>query len=356
MLRILHESTSQEHKQFEDGGAGELLDLIAETASRCAARASLSGDTFPIQAPPPKYGTHTSKAARNTSATLRRAWRPSPMLVRRRRYPSGAMVTAAAEIAAAIGLRRLADDTGGPKSGGDDTGVHPGDDHDVVLLRSVPKRQEAQSTVGFMLWGGAVVMLNFLHATTAFITDLFPRGARVLELGAGVGLVGLYVAARFREVAQVTLSDFHDDILRNLHNNIAINDISCGHGSSGAALQGHKSSQSKVHVCHLDWDALELDAETHDVILGTDLICCQANAVGVTRALQVLLSRPNGYALILNPSEHSRWAIGAFKEALNSPASGLRATITRIPKSSALLEGVHDKNDVEYELYYIVRR
>ena len=230
------------------------------------------------------------------------------------------------------------------------------EEEDVVLLRSVPKRQEAQSTVGFMLWGGAVVMLNFLHATTAFVRDLFPRGSRVLELGAGVGLVGLYVAARFREVAQVVMSDFHADILRNLHNNVAVNDGKCDCGSSVAELQGHTSSRPLVSVRHLDWDALEPDAATYDVIIGTDLICCEANAVGVTRALQVLLNRPNGYALILNPSEHSRWAIGAFKEALNAPTSGLRATITGIPKSSALLEGVHDKNDVEYELYYIVRK
>ena len=89
------------------------------------------------------------------------------------------------------------------------------------------------------------------------------------------------------------------------------------------------------------------------MVIGSDLICCKENALGVVRALRSLLRGPGSHALLVNPSAHSRWAIGAFQDALHGRDSGLLASISRIHRDSPLLEGVHDKAEVEYELYHI---
>ena len=252
--------------------------------------------------------------------------------------------------------------------------------HDL-LLRLVPQRQEAQSTVGFLLWGSATVLCNWLCRQ--------PRGCwhgkRVLEIGAGLGLVGLLAAQRCTP-KEIVMTDFQRDILENLKHNVALNfggSSGRGDGGGGGEEEGSgvaSAAGPSVLVRKFDWDEIDGHAwarDRFDVIIGSDLICEASNGRGVTRSLRRLL-KPGGHgvAYLVNPTAHSRWSMEYFKEQLNGAsgaASGCAPTVeesarataaenTFVPLTSSvravtghdgLLDGVFDRDDVHYEFYDI---
>jgi 2-polyprenyl-3-methyl-5-hydroxy-6-metoxy-1,4-benzoquinol methylase len=109
---------------------------------------------------------------------------------------------------------------------------------------------------------------------------VFRPGVRVLELGAGLGLVGLTAA---RLGCDVTLSDYDPLALAALRANVAENRL------------------EHVRVWELDWRALDTaPRETFDVVLGCDVVY-EANAhAPVLEALERFLA-PGGEAWIADP-------------------------------------------------------
>jgi predicted nicotinamide N-methyase len=98
----------------------------------------------------------------------------------------------------------------------------------------------------------------------------WPSGARVLELGCGVGLVG--VAARAKG-CRVTMTDYDaKSVIVARHN---------------ARLNGFDD----VEACELDWRTPP--KETYPVILGCDLLYEQRNLVPILDLLDVMLE-PGG--------------------------------------------------------------
>lgn len=103
----------------------------------------------------------------------------------------------------------------------------------AVLVRPVPTvvhRQKSQDDVGVALWPAAPVLVRWGLAHL----ELFAGNARVLEIGAGIGLTGT-VLGLFSAVAQAasgadgtpspwTLTDFNPVVLDNLRYNAALND------------------------------------------------------------------------------------------------------------------------------------
>jgi predicted nicotinamide N-methyase len=85
----------------------------------------------------------------------------------------------------------------GPSGGGDDRGVeeeeltHRGQFAEIHLF------QQKSRGIAYQLWPAATHLCNYIDGNTQAVFE--PHGgveqARVVELGAGIGLVGLYVAA-----------------------------------------------------------------------------------------------------------------------------------------------------------------
>lgn len=87
------------------------------------------------------------------------------------------------------------------------------------------RAQNAATAVGLQTWAAAAVLCDYL---ARFWTP--PRGnfqTRVLELGAGTGLVGLLAAKMALDDpqpnVQVVLTDYHERVLTNLRHNIDLN-------------------------------------------------------------------------------------------------------------------------------------
>lgn len=119
---------------------------------------------------------------------------------------------------------------------------------------------------------------------------------RVLELGAGTGLVGLAIAhlLRLRGVdSEVLLSDFHPTILKNLQGNVEAN--------------FSESSGGPVHVqsVPLDWSKFSTDDSqrtilgSFEIIVGADIIYEEQHAIWIKSCLETLLSPSAAFHLVI---------------------------------------------------------
>lgn len=193
--------------------------------------------------------------------------------------------------------------------------------------------RETNEDTGTRIWAS-----SWLHRSWALSRpDLFPPGCHVLELGAGVGLLGLSVALAYPGV-RVTLSDFqghctgkdNGSVLHNLRHNVTRNAplLGVGHGADGA--------DSRVRVVELDWrhpdrprlwfpqqDTLvpsSLDdgadgggrslpplcaLEPADVVLGTECLYTAEGTRHLFGTLAGALRRPSGACFLVNNSRRT---------------------------------------------------
>lgn len=89
-------------------------------------------------------------------------------------------------------------------------------------------REECNTSTGLAVWGGAETLCNYfveLRDSECDAQVVFPPKSRVLELGAGLGLCGIFVAQAF-DPEEVILSDGDVDVLERLQNNIEQNPTS----------------------------------------------------------------------------------------------------------------------------------
>ena len=101
----------------------------------------------------------------------------------------------------------------------------------TLVCRVAPRENQ----VGLKLWEACFVLADHLLSRDPGLC----RGAHVVELGAGVGLLGL-VAARCLGAARVTLTDADVEVLKFLRHNVQANESAGG-------------GDGKVEVASLDW-------------------------------------------------------------------------------------------------------
>jgi hypothetical protein len=163
---------------------------------------------------------------------------------------------------------------------------------------------EDHTAVGLNTWGSARILAERMVADPAYFGLMAPprRGLKVLELGAGTGLLSL-VARRMLE-AQVVVqkgdcqasppavvelnivaTDYHPSVLANLKFNISSN-----------APSAHVPDPYRVSLTSeaLDWrDPPELEeAAKYDVILGADIIYERSHAEWIRSCVETLLKKP----------------------------------------------------------------
>jgi predicted nicotinamide N-methyase len=130
--------------------------------------------------------------------------------------------------------------------------------------------------LGWRVWRGALSLCEELERRPALVA-----GRRVLELGAGCGLVGL-LAARLG-AASVVLTDSVPALLQCCVENAEANGLSEG-----------------VCVHCLDWtDITSSSVPTAEVALGSDVIYDSEHAAALPAVLQRHLA-PGGFALLVN--------------------------------------------------------
>jgi predicted nicotinamide N-methyase len=207
-----------------------------------------------------------------------------------------------------------------------------------LLLRQVPEEareagqgERANERVGYRLWGAALVAASRVAA----MGDAGAlRGKRVLEIGAGLGLLGL-LAARSRFGAScVCLSDFQGRIVDNLAYNAALNSVGqvaecraacldwlavaaeAGREAPGEVGQEQEQAEpggsAAAHSAFLDHGSR---AGRFDVILGSDLVCEEPDCALVAAVIRAKLAQ-GGLALVTLGSQESRYGVACFAETI----------------------------------------
>ena len=144
----------------------------------------------------------------------------------------------------------------------------------LVLCES--RQLVSDGTTGLHAWEAAAALAEWVVAAARADRGLW-AGRTVLELGAGVGLVGLVAARAAPQLARVVLTDVHEQVLRVLRANAADTD--------------------RVDVQPLDWldpGAADgwLPAADPDVLLGSDLVYDRDIIPALVQVLARLLRAP----------------------------------------------------------------
>ncbi|KAK0199519.1 putative methyltransferase-domain-containing protein [Desarmillaria ectypa] len=156
-----------------------------------------------------------------------------------------------------------------------------------VRLTDVPLENQDFGSVGAQTWGGACVLAEaIVEDPTAFGLK---AGIRVLELGAGTGLVSITVGKLLQGSVTIVATDFHPSVLDNLKANIGNNFV-------------HPATVA-ISSTFLDW----ADSDNHDgsldkpfdVVLGADIVYDAQHAVWIKMGLRKFLRKGAVFHLVI---------------------------------------------------------
>ncbi|KAI0010935.1 methyltransferase [Xylariaceae sp. FL0662B] len=156
-----------------------------------------------------------------------------------------------------------------------------------VQLNDDPLTGADHTDVGLQTWGASIVVSELLCATPArfgLTRALLGRAPRIVELGAGTGLVSLALGKLLPRLsiddATVVATEYHPAVLANLRANIATN------------FPERCCSSSPVRACLLDWAEPTLDAPA-DMLVATDVVYAPEHAA-MLRDCATRLLAPHG--------------------------------------------------------------
>ncbi|CAE8612553.1 unnamed protein product [Polarella glacialis] len=141
---------------------------------------------------------------------------------------------------------------------------------------------------GRFVWHGARAMVKLIASS-----EIDVRGKRVLEMGCGLGVVGL--ACAIAGASSVLLSDHDTELLRACERSAWLNDL-----------------QQVIATSRLDWDdstsssLLQKDFRPFDVILGADIIYDPKHAISVLGVISRFLDEGFASEAILVTGESDK--------------------------------------------------
>jgi SAM-dependent methyltransferase len=190
--------------------------------------------------------------------------------------------------------------------------------------------------------------------------DLSPKtvgtSPRIVELGAGTGLVSLVLGRLLPQVGftqqVVVATDYHPSVIANLRCNIAAN-------FPEPAAPGTRASA--VQACVLDWARTDLDADwpPADILLATDVVYAPEHADMLYYCASRLLAPHGVFWLLQTVRQNGRF--GSVADAVEAvfPKTGPEAPRTgrvlRIFESERLekQDGVGRGDETYYRLFRI---
>ncbi|KAI0803254.1 putative methyltransferase-domain-containing protein, partial [Irpex lacteus] len=155
-----------------------------------------------------------------------------------------------------------------------------------VELNDAPLLSQDHTSVGLQSWGSSIVFAERMCANPSAF-GLAPAPARpslprILELGAGTGMLSIAVAKLWAQRSipvEIVATDYHPQVLDNLRSNVDIN----------------FAASSPITVTRLDWQTPVYDPpldKPFDVILAADVIYHPDHARWIKHCVERLLRRP----------------------------------------------------------------
>jgi predicted nicotinamide N-methyase len=170
-------------------------------------------------------------------------------------------------------------------------------------------------------------------------TQIVLQGTRILEVGCGVGFLGLHVVKSLPDVASYTFTDGHPEVIKFVNYNIDLNFPSIqktrsdesqlrSHMHSGPPDVGNShpiSSGCALIVDQLDWTKDHMRDYTVDWILGADVVYERSLIAPLCGVLRRLLKANQSAKALIACTERSATTLKCFEAALTD--SGLGYTI-----------------------------
>jgi hypothetical protein len=158
-----------------------------------------------------------------------------------------------------------------------------------ISLNDAPLSGVDHTDVGLQSWGASVVLSSMLCDTPErfFLTpQALPNAPKVLELGAGTGLVSLTLAKLLPELAitgaDLTATDYHPAVLENCKANIVTN------------LGSSDEGRATLNATLLDWSKPPPDLHsTVDLLVASDVVYALEHAAWLRDCAAHLL-KPDG--------------------------------------------------------------
>jgi predicted nicotinamide N-methyase len=150
----------------------------------------------------------------------------------------------------------------------------------------------ADGKEGLHLWESSVVLTRFVLKNSSLFSN-----KNIIELGTGCGLLGISILKKIN-VKHFTFSDYNEDVLNNLKENIKINKI----------------NNKNYEILKLDWRDYNTINNKYDIIIGSELIY----QGGFIKELVLLIDKilnENGLCYICMPEQRSM--TNKFLELLN---------------------------------------
>jgi len=158
-----------------------------------------------------------------------------------------------------------------------------------ISLNDAPLSGVDHTDVGLQSWGASIVLSSMLCMTPdrfSLTSHALPNAPKVLELGAGTGLVSLTLAKLLPELAiagaNLTATDYHPAVLENCKANIVTN-----FGPSG-------EGRAPLNTMLLDWSQPPTDLRSSvDFLVASDVVYAPEHAAWLRDCAAHLL-KPDG--------------------------------------------------------------
>lgn len=229
---------------------------------------------------------------------------------------------------------------------------------DVRLTDGTPATGSDHTDVGLQSWGASIVISDMMCSTperfglTAAALGAAPR---IIELGAGTGLVGITMAKLLPRLgvpdAEIIATDYHPAVLANLRDNVMANFPSC-------------ELSAPVKTCLLDWSAPCLDAPLHkpaDMLVATDVVYAPEHAPWLRDCAAKLLAPEGVFWLIASVRPSGRFegvtdtVEAAFEDVDECPRSEDGSRVLRILGRDRYekRKGVGRADEIGYKVFRI---
>ncbi|KAJ3576105.1 hypothetical protein NP233_g658 [Leucocoprinus birnbaumii] len=206
-----------------------------------------------------------------------------------------------------------------------------------VELNDAPLSSQDHTSVGLQSWASSILLSEKMAASPSAF--LLPQASptqrndalRILEMGAGTGLLSIVAAKILAEVKPepiIVATDYHPDVLENLKRNVHTN-FPPTHSSS------FDSTRYPVDVRCLDWENPRFDApldERFEIILAADVVYHPDHARWIKSCVEKLLKLPDTRGLEGNSERSGKGGVFWMMIAIRSTGrhEGLHTTVDEL--------------------------